>query len=148
MKVILRKDVEKLGHTGQVKEVARGYARNFLVPRGLAMEATPEAVTWFEKGNERRAKLREKAVAAAKAEVVKLAEVKLSFARPVGENGKLFGSVGKSDIVKSLKASGYTVEKEAIVMAAAIKDVGESEVEVRLAPGASAKVKVSVVARS
>ena len=148
MKVILRKDVEKLGHTGQVKEVARGYARNFLVPRGLAMEATPEAVTWFEKGNERRAKLREKAVAAAKAEVVKLAEVKLSFARPVSENGKLFGSVGKSDIVKSLKASGYTVDKEAIVMAAAIKDVGESEVEVRLAPGASAKVKVSVVARS
>ena len=148
MKVILRKDVEKLGATGQVKEVARGYARNFLVPRGLAMEATPEAITWFEKGNERRAKLREKALATAQAEVVKLAEVKLSFARPVGENGKLFGSVGKSDIVKSLKASGYAVEKEAVVMAAAIKDVGESEVEVRLAPGASAKVKVSVVARS
>ncbi len=148
MKVILRKDVEKLGHTGQVKEVARGYARNFLVPRGLAMEATPEAIVWFEKGNERRAKLREKALAAAKAEVVKLAEVKLSFARPVGENGKLFGSVGKSDIAKSLKASGYTVDKDAVVLAAAIKEVGESEVEVRLAPGASAKVKVSVVARS
>lgn len=148
MKVILRKDVEKLGNAGQVKDVKLGYARNMLIPRGLALEATPAVVAWFEKGEKRRAELRGKAVAKAQEAAAKLAEVTLSFSRPVGENGKLFGSVGKTDIAKSLKASGHAVDKDSVVLPAAIKEAGESEVEVRLATGVSAKIKVSVVARA
>lgn len=148
MKVILRKDVDNLGHAGQVKEVKPGFARNMLIPRGLALEATGSAIAWFEKGEKRRAALREKALGEARGKSEKLADVKLSFSRPVGENGKLFGSVGKSDIVKSLKAAGFEVVKEAVILPAAIKEAGDSEVEVRLAIGVSAKVKVSVVARA
>ena len=148
MKIILRKDVEKLGHAGQVKEVRPGFARNMLIPRGLALEATQSVVAWFEKGEKRRAQQREKAVAAAKDAAVKLADVRLSFSRPVAENGKLFGSVGKTDILKSLKAAGHAFDKEAVLLPAAIKEAGDSEVEIRLAAGVSAKVKVSVVARA
>jgi len=148
MKVILRKDVDNLGHAGQVKEVKLGFARNMLIPRGLALEATPAVVAWFEKGEKRRAVIREKTVAKAQEAAAKLAEVTLSFARPVGENGKLFGSVGKADIAKSLKASGHAVDKDSVILPAAIKEAGDSEVVVRFATGVSAKVKVSVVARA
>lgn len=148
MKVILRSDVEKLGRSGEIKQVATGYARNFLIPRGMALEATPAVVKWFEKGAERRQKLREKQVAKAQETATKLAGVHLSFTRPVGEQGKLFGSVGKSDIADSLKASGFTVDKKCIVLPAAIKDVGDHAVDVKLATDVAAKIKVSVVARS
>ena len=147
MKVILRSDVEKLGRAGDIKQVAAGYARNFLIPRGKAMEATASVVKWFEKGAERRQKQREKQVSQAQETAGKLAGVHLSFTRQVGEQGKLFGSVGKSDIVDSLKASGFAIDKTGVVLAAAIKEVGDHEVEVKLAPEVSAKIKVSVVAR-
>ena len=148
MKVILKSDVEKLGRAGDIKQVATGYARNFLIPRGMALEATPAAVKWSEKGAERRQKQREKQSTAAQETAGKLGGVHLSFTRPVGEQGKLFGSVGKSDIAESLKASGFTVDKKTILLPAAIKDVGDREVEVKLAPDVSAKIKVSVVARA
>ena len=148
MKVILRSDVEKLGRSGDIKQVAAGYARNFLIPRGMAMEATPSAMAWFEKRAQRRLKVREKHVSQAQEAAAKLAGVQLSFTRQVGEQGKLFGSVGKSDIADSLKASGFTIDKKGIALAAAIKEVGEHEIEVKLAPEVSAKIKVSVVARS
>ncbi|MBI5243567.1 MAG: 50S ribosomal protein L9 [Elusimicrobia bacterium] len=148
MKVILRKDVEHLGQAGQVKEVRPGYARNFLFARGLAMEATPQAAAWFEKGGERRKVLQDKKEAVAQELCKKLSGVALSFSRPVGEQGRLFGSVGKSDIVKSLKASGHSVEKDAVRLDAAIKEPGDYTVDVRLTPTAAAKIKVSVVPRA
>ncbi|MBI5202985.1 MAG: 50S ribosomal protein L9 [Elusimicrobia bacterium] len=148
MKVILRSDVDNLGRAGDIKQVAAGYARNFLIPRKMAQLATPEAIQWYEKGAEKRAKLREKAASKAQETAGKLAGVHLSFSRQAGGEGKLFGSVGKSDIADSLKASGFTIDKKAIVMAAAIKEVGEHEIELKLAPEVSAKIKVSVVARA
>lgn len=148
MKVILRSDVDNLGRTGDIKQVAAGYARNFLIPRKLAQEATGAAIKWYEKGAERRAKQREGQVAKAQEIAGKLAGVHLSFSRPAGEQGKLFGSVGKTDISESLKASGFAIDKKAIVLAAAIKDVGDHEVELKLASEVTAKIKVSIVARS
>ncbi len=148
MKIILKSDVDKLGLAGDTKEVSRGYARNYLFPRDLATAATPSALQWVEKTKDRREKARAKAIEDAKTAAGKITEISLSFTRPIGAGGKLFGSVGKADIVKSLKASGYEVGKDAINLDAAIKEIGESEVDIRLAPDVHAKVKISVVARS
>ncbi len=148
MKVILKSDIDKLGLAGDIKDVSRGYARNYLFVRGLAVDATPSAVQWVEKTKDRREKARAAALETAKAAAEKIGDVSLSFVRPVGEGGKLFGSVGKADIIKSLKASGYSVGKDAINLDAAIKEIGDSEVEIRLAPGVKTKVKISIVARS
>ena len=147
MKVILRTDVPKVGRTGDVKEVSAGFGRNFLLPRGLAAEATPSALKWWEKGRERRAKLHDTQRKAAEELAGKLAGVSLSFSRPAGPEGKLFGSVGKSDILKSLKSCGYTVEKQAVALESSIKMTGEHEVELRLMPDVTAKIKVTVAPR-
>jgi len=148
MKVILKTDVDNLGRAGEVRDVARGFARNRLIPKGLAVEATPAALRWFEKGKERLAKKQEKALLEAMSTAEKLGSVNLSFSRRVGENEKLFGSVGRSDIVKSLKASGYEIDKSAVQLDSTLKEIGDHEVELRLAPEAVVKIKVSVVARS
>lgn len=148
MKVILKSDIEKIGHAGDVKNVARGFARNYLIARGLAAEATPSAIKWFEQGKERREKARAKSLEEAKGVCEKLASVALTYDRKVGDGGKLFGSVGKTDIVKSLKAAGYSIDKSAVLLDSAIKEIGDSEVEIRLAPDVSAKIKVTVVTRA
>ncbi len=147
MKVILRSPVEGLGLAGDVKEISGGFGRNFLIPKGLAEIATPEAIKWWEKGAERRAKVAEKKLSADKELAGKLEGVSLSFSRQAGPEGRLFGSVGKSDITKSLKSCGFSVEKSAVVLEAAIKQIGESEIEIRFHKEASAKIKVSIVAR-
>lgn len=147
MKVILRSDVDKLGRAGDVKEVKTGYGRNFLLPRNLATPATEASMKQWEKGKEKRAKELAGRVNVAKELAAKINGVSLSFSRPAGAEGKLFGSVGKSDILKSLKSCGFTVVKEAVILAEPIKQVGEHELEVRLMPEATAKIKVTVVAR-
>ena len=147
MKIILRSEVAGLGRAGDLKDVAGGFGRNFLIPNGLAEIATPQAITWWQKGAEKRAKLVAKRLVGDKELASKLDGVNLSFARQASPEGKLFGSVGKTDIVKSLKAAGYTVEKSAVVLEAAMKQTGEYEVEVALQKEATAKVKVSIVAR-
>jgi len=148
MQVILRKDVEKLGQAGDLKSVKDGYARNHLIPRGLALPATEEAVRWFEKGRQKREKLRETAAQKARDLAAKIGGAALTFSRRAGAEGKIFGSVGKSDIVDSLKALGFEVDKSAVALEAALKTVGDFDVEIRLHPQASAKIKVSVLARS
>jgi large subunit ribosomal protein L9 len=147
MKVILRSDVANLGRSGDVKEVKDGYGRNFLLPRHLATPATEAAMKQWERGKEKRAKLLAAKVGEAKELAAKINGVNLSFSRPAGAEGKLFGSVGKSDLLKSLKSCGFTVAKETVLLAEPIKQVGEHEIEVRLMPEATAKIKVTVVAR-
>lgn len=147
MKVILRSDVSKLGRAGDVKEVADGYGRNFLFPRQLATPATPESLKAWERGKEKRAKILAGKIAEAKELAGKINGVSLSFSRPAGAEGKLFGSVGKSDVLKSLKSCGFTVDKDAVALEQPIKQVGDHEIEVRLMPEATAKIKVTVVAR-
>jgi large subunit ribosomal protein L9 len=147
MKVILRSDVPKVGRAGDVKDVANGFGRNFLLPRKLATPATPEAMKQWEKGKEKRAKILAGRVAEAKELAAKINGVSLSFSRPAGAEGKLFGSVGKSDVLKSLKSCGFTVDKDSVLLDQPIKQIGDHELEVRLMPEASAKIKVTVVAR-
>ena len=147
MKVILRSSIENLGRAGDIKDVADGYGRNYLLPKRLAVAATPAALKEWEKCKDKRAKLVAADVETAKGLAGKLAGVKLSFTVPAGPEGKLFGSVGKSDILKSLKASGFSVPKTSVRLDDPIKMVGEHVVELRLQPEVSAKVTVSVVAR-
>ena len=147
MKVILRSTVDNLGRPGDVKDVKTGYARNYLLPRKLAELATESSLKYWEKGKEKRAALVAGDVKIAKELAEKLAGVNLSFAVPASEEGKLFGSIGKADLLKSLKAAGYEVPKNAINLETAIKTTGEHEVSLRLQPEVVAKVKVTVTAR-
>jgi large subunit ribosomal protein L9 len=147
MKVILKSTVDHLGRAGDVKDVADGYARNFLLPRKLAEAATPSALKYWEKGKEKRAAVVAGEVKLAQELAGKLAGVNLTFSMPASEEGKLFGSVGKTDVLKSLKAAGYEVPKNSVRLETALKTTGEHDVELRLAPEVLAKIKVTVSAR-
>ncbi len=147
MKVILKTNVDHLGRAGEVKEVAIGYARNFLLPRKLAERATASALKYWEKGKEKRAAIVSAEIQAAKELAEKLAGVKLTFSMPASEEGKLFGSVGKTDVLKSLKTAGYDVPRNSVRLETALKTTGEHEVELRLQPEVRAKVKITVSAR-
>lgn len=146
MEVILREDVRTLGKAGQMVRVKPGYARNFLLPQGLAYEATP--------GNKKRieAETRARSVRLAaekddaEAAQARLASALISFTRKAGEEGKLFGSITGQDVADALAAQGHAVDKRKIELDHPIKTVGEHTVRVRLHPEVHADVRVTVVA--
>ena len=146
MEVILRDDIKSLGKAGDLVRVKPGYARNYLLPQGLAYEAT--------EGNKKRivaeTKARNVRLAAEKdaalATAAGLAAVALTFTRKAGEEGKLFGSITSQDIADSLAAQGKTVDKRRIELPHPIKAVGEHTVIVRLHPEVHADVRVTVAA--
>lgn len=144
MQIILQEDIEKLGTRGQLVEVAEGYARNFLLPRKLGLEATPGNMKRIEK---MRAAFAKKS-AVEKESAQKLAEllagVSLTISRKAGENDQLFGSVTSGDIAEALAAQGYEIEKRKIALADPIKLVGEYEIPVKLHREVSANVKLTV----
>ena len=146
MEVILREDVRTLGKAGQMVRVKPGYARNFLLPQGLAYEATP--------GNKKRieAEARARAVRLtaekgdAEAEQARLASAVISFTRKAGEEGKLFGSITGQDVADALAAQGHAVDRRKLELDHPIKTVGEHTVRIRLHPEVHADVRVTVVA--
>ena len=144
MQIILQEDVEKLGNRGELVEVAEGYARNFLLPRKLALEATSGNMKRLEKMRAAFAKKEatEKESAATLAGL--LASVSLEFARKSGDNDQLFGSVTSGDIAEALEAKGYNIDKRKIVLADPIKLVGEYEVPVKLYREVTANIKIAV----
>ena len=146
MEVILRQAVDNLGHPGDIVEVSAGYARNFLLPRGVAYEATA--------GNKKRiAQEKERLEAAenarrdsAASDAKLLEEVSLTFSAKVGEEGKLFGSVTASDIAHQLEAQGFTeVEKRMIDLHEPIKALGVYKVPIRLHADVRPEIKVWVI---
>jgi large subunit ribosomal protein L9 len=144
MQIILQEDIEKLGTRGQVVEVADGYARNFLLPRKLALEASAGNLKRLEKMRAVFAK--KEAVERADAEKLAelLANVTLDFTRRAGDNDQLFGSVTSADLSEALSAQGYNVDKRRIALPEPIKVVGEFEVPVKLHREVGAKLKVVV----
>ena len=144
MQIILQEEVEKLGTRGQVVEVAEGYARNFLLPRKLALEATPGNMKRLEKMRAAFAKKEATEQEAAQKLAELLGGVSLSLTRKAGENEQLFGSVTSADISEALAAQGYTVEKRKIVLTDPIKLVGEYEIPIRLHREVTATVKLTV----
>ena len=148
MEVILKEDVDNLGHRGDVVKVAEGYGRNFLLPRKLAMQATEanKAVIEQMKSAAARRSASEKAVA--EALVAKLEPLALSFTRKSGEAGHLFGSVTSADIAAELAANGFEIDRRKIQLPEPLKSVGDFSVAVKLHREVTAHVKVTVVAEA
>lgn len=144
MQIILQEDVEKLGNRGQVVEVADGYARNYLLPHKLALEASAGNLKRLEKMRVVFAK--KEAVERSDAEKLAelLAGVTLEFTRRAGDSDQLFGSVTSADVSEALAAQGYTVDKRKVVLTEPIKVVGEFEVPLKLHREVGANVKLVV----
>jgi len=133
VKVILTQDVPSLGISGVVKDVAKGYARNYLIPRGLAVVATPGAIREYEQRREaearREAKMAEKAGALAK----RLSGISLTFVAKAGEKGRLYGSITPDEIAEALgREVGETFDRRKHIVIEPIREVGEHTVPVRL----------------
>ncbi len=145
MKVILLDDVRGSGKSGDVVNVSDGYARNMLIPRGLAVEATPQNIKQLEKKKEAIAKKFAEDKAAALETKKKLEEITVEVKTKAGKSGKVFGSVTSADIAEALQALGFDIDKKKIQLDSPIKAVGTTDVNVKLFTEVAGKVKVNVV---
>jgi large subunit ribosomal protein L9 len=145
MEVILREDVEKLGHRGQVVKVTPGYARNFLLPRRIAVPATGANKKIVEQEREaylrREAKVQNDAQDLAKL----LSSVELNIAQKAGENDQLFGSVTVADLAAALEKKGYIIDRKKIQLDEPIKTLGDFKVNVKLHKEVTVELPVHVV---
>lgn len=144
MKVILVQFVDNLGDIGDVVEVANGYGRNYLIPRGLAIAATAKNKRQLEHEQNMRAHRIARAQQDAQAFANELQTVSCRFIRKAGEEGKLFGSVTTMDIAESLKEAGFEIDRRRIQLDQPIRSLGEFAVPVRLRPEVVAELKVQV----
>jgi large subunit ribosomal protein L9 len=145
MEVILRQDVDKVGLRGEVVNVARGYARNFLLPRGLADEATPARVTELQKVEERRARHEAKTFEDAQSVATRLADVELRFDVKAGPTGSLFGSVTPTDIADELWSKHKVRVDRRKIGTDSIKRIGRYQVPIELFQDVTAEVRTLVV---
>jgi large subunit ribosomal protein L9 len=130
--VLLREDIDHLGARGEIVRVKAGYARNYLLPRKLAVQATASNVKQIDQ--ERAALLRREAIerATADGQAAQLGKLALNFKRRVGEHGILYGSVTSMDIAEALKEQGYEIDRRRITLREALKETGEFTVPIRL----------------
>ncbi|MBM4369198.1 MAG: 50S ribosomal protein L9 [Deltaproteobacteria bacterium] len=145
MKVILQQDVDNLGSTGDVKEVADGFGRNFLLPRKLAVLADERNVRRLQHQQRIAAAKQAKLLAAAKETADKISKTAVSIKRQAGEGDKLFGSVTNHDIADALAAAGIEVDKKSVVLEEPIRNIGVFQVPVKVLRGVDASVKVYVI---
>lgn len=145
MQVILKKDIDKLGKTGAVVAVENGYARNFLLPKGLALPASPANVKVVEAEKKRTALREQKEKHEAQQLAEKISALSCTIAVQAGNEGKLFGSVTNQDIAQALQNEGIEVDKKKIEMPEPLKELGVFKVEVRLHPEVVASAKIWVV---
>jgi large subunit ribosomal protein L9 len=146
MEVILRQAVDKLGHPGDIVKVSAGFARNFLLPRGVAYEATPGNKKRIAQEKGRLEAAENARIAAAQEISAKIEAIQLTFSARVGEEGKLFGSVTSADIAHQLEAQGYTmIEKRMIDMPEPIRALGVYKVPIKLHADVKPEIKVWVI---
>lgn len=146
MKVILKQDVKALGKKDQMVDVSDGYARNFLLPKGLAMEATADNVNAMNQKNVSEKLKKDKALAQSKELAVKLNDLTVVIKTRAGENGKLFGSITTKEIAEKLKEQHHLdIDKKKMNLDETIKTLGTTTVEAKLHPGVSAKFTVKIV---
>jgi large subunit ribosomal protein L9 len=145
MKVILLKDIEKLGKKGNIKEVADGYARNFLIPNEMVVLATKSEITRLEEEKEIEAQKAEEELAHFQEIATQIDDLELEILAKVSEDGKLFGAVTTLQIAEKLKEKGFKIKKEQIKLAEPIKEIGEYEIVIEFPHNLEAKIKVIVV---
>ena len=146
MEVILREDVDKLGHRGDVVKVADGYGRNFLLPQKLAMEATAANKVVIEQMKQAAVRRSAKEKSEAELLVNQLNQVELTFERKVGENDHLFGSVTASEIAHALEQKGFNIDRRKLQLEEPLRQLGEYHVPVKLHREVTAHLKVTVKA--
>jgi large subunit ribosomal protein L9 len=132
MEVILRQAVESLGKPGDVVKVSNGYARNYLLPHGVAFEATPGNLKRIQQERDRLEAAENERRGAAQGLAEKLEQVQLTFSARVGDEGKLFGSVTSADVAQQLEAQGFPIEKRQIDLHEPIKALGVYRIPIRL----------------
>ncbi|HVM97084.1 MAG TPA: 50S ribosomal protein L9 [Candidatus Acidoferrales bacterium] len=148
MEVILREEVPNLGSTGDVVKVKPGFARNYLLPRGLAVVADRRNIHVLDHEKRLAAEKRDRDLRAAEGLAQKLTSTRVAIAARAGEEGKLFGSVTNQDIERALAGLGFVIDRRRIRLDEPIKQVGEHSVAVQLRAGVVAHVTVSVEAES
>lgn len=146
MEIILRQAVENLGKTGDVVNVKPGYARNYLLPHGLAYEATPGNLKRIQQERDRLEAAENDRRGTAQGLAEKLEQVSLTFSARVGEEGKLFGSVTNIDVERALRERGIDIDRRKILLVEPIKQLGDYTIQVRLEAEVEAGLKLSVVA--
>lgn len=145
MKVILKQDVKGLGKKEQMVEASDGYARNFLFPKGLAVEASATNVNIMKTKKEAEAQKKERELAQAKELAKKIKGITVTLKVKAGDNGKLFGSITSKDIAEALKSQQkLEIDKKKLIMPDSIKSVGTFEVEVKIYPEISSKFTVKI----
>lgn len=145
MKVILRSDITNVGKQGEIKDVAAGFARNFLLPKKLGMEANSQNLKIWEREKSRLEKEREEIINNAKVVAEKIEKTEFSITVKVGENGKIFGSITTTHLAKLFAEQGFVINKHDILLPASIKEVGKQSINIRLHPEVIAKTEVMIV---
>ena len=145
MKVILKQNVASLGKAGDLVKVNDGYARNLLIPKGLAVEADDKNIraVEYEKKNVQQKALKEKTHAQELAS--RLSQITITLARKVGDQHKIFGSVTSKDIEAALKEKGFDIDRKMIVHDEQIKSLGEFKIKIKLATGIDTELKLHVI---
>lgn len=146
MKVILNENIDTLGHIGDIVKVAPGYARNYLLPKKLAVLATDKNAKALEHTKRQMAYKKDKALESAKNLVAKLEALSIVLSHKAGEEGKLFGAVTNMEIAAFLKANDFDIDRKTIVLADTIKHTGEFSVTVKIHPEVTATLKITVTA--
>ena len=142
--VVLREDVQHLGTAGELVRVRAGYARNFLLPRGMVSLATAGNIRQVEEAKRQAIARAAKLKASATALATQLSGISVEITRQAGEGDRLYGSVTSKDIADAIKQKGYDVDKKSLVLGDAIKGLGEHTITVRLGNGVDAQLKVVV----
>jgi large subunit ribosomal protein L9 len=145
MEIILQQDVDELGLEGDIVNVARGYARNYLIPKGVALEASPQNIKTLELKRKKIEVRKLKAKEAAEKLKQDLQGQEITFSQKAGEEGKLYGSVTSMDIASELEKRGIIIDRRKIVLEKPIKTLGETEVAVKIYPRVIGHIKVVVV---
>jgi len=145
MEVILRQAVESLGKPGDVVKVSNGYARNYLLPHGVAFEATPGNLKRIQQERERLEAAENERREAAQGLATKLEQVQLTFSARVGDEGKLFGSVTSADVAQQLESQGFHIEKRQIDLHEPIKALGVYRIPIRLHADVKPEIRVWVI---